>query len=266
MPTDQHGIIPEKLEEILSNWSTLHPGKPFPKVMHSIPTGHNPSGATLSADRKRQIYALASKYDLLILEDDPYYYMYFGENQPASFFSMDVDGRVLRFDSLSKILSSGLRLGFVTGPRPLVDRINLHMQTSVLHTSGVSQAITSSLLKHWGVDGFLQHIKSMQQFYRQKRDAFLSLAEKHLTGLAEWNAPSAGMFVWIKLHGVEDSKSLIEGKARDKKVILVPGQVFQPNDKRGPFVRASFSMVSEEAMDEALARLAELLKEVKKQQ
>merc|ERR1712213_307604 len=103
-----------------------------------------------------QIYQTASEYDLLILEDDPYYYLQFTNgNRVPSFYSMDVDGRVLRFDSFSKVLSSGLRLGFVTGPPTLIDRINLHIQASVLHASSLSQVIASELLQRWGLKGFL---------------------------------------------------------------------------------------------------------------
>ena len=119
--------------------------------MYINPTGANPTGTVLPLDRRRQIYEIASKYDLLILEDDPYYYLQFNNgNRVPSFYSMDVDGRVLRFDSFSKILSSGLRLGFVTGPKPLIERIMLHMQVSSMHTTSLSQFIAYDLLNKWG--------------------------------------------------------------------------------------------------------------------
>ena len=122
-----------------------------PKIMYINPTGANPTGTVLPLDRRRKIYEIASKYDLLILEDDPYYYLQFTKgNRVPSFYSMDVDGRVLRFDSFSKILSSGLRLGFVTGPKPLIERIMLHMQVSSMHTTSLSQFIAKDLLQEWG--------------------------------------------------------------------------------------------------------------------
>ena len=122
-----------------------------PKIMYINPTGANPTGTVLPLDRRRKIYEIASKFDLLILEDDPYYYLQFTKgNRVPSFYSMDVDGRVLRFDSFSKILSSGLRLGFVTGPKPLIERIMLHMQVSSMHTTSLSQFIANDLLQEWG--------------------------------------------------------------------------------------------------------------------
>lgn len=259
MPTDANGIIPERLAYLLQNWD--HRNSRFPKIMYTIPTGQNPSGSTIPDDRKREIYRIACQYDLLILEDDPYFFLAFQDEHPVSFFSLDVEQRVLRFDSLSKVLSSGLRIGFTSGPKPLIEQLHLHVQSSLMHCSGVSQMIVLSLLQKWGHDGFQHHILKNKQFYREKRDLFLNLASKHLKGLAEWTVPSAGMFVWFKLLGVPDSRLLIEGKAREKKVILVPGQYFQPNNKPGPFVRASYSIATAEHMDVALSRLASVLRD-----
>ena len=90
-----------------------------------MPIGGNPTGSSTSLERKKRIYELAQKFNLIVLEDDPYYYLQFDGKIP-SYFSMDVDGRVLRFDSLSKILSAGARLGWVSGPKALIDRIVLH--------------------------------------------------------------------------------------------------------------------------------------------
>jgi kynurenine/2-aminoadipate aminotransferase len=132
----------------------------------------------------------------LILEDDPYYWMQFAAQRTPSFLSMDVDGRVLRFDSFSKLLSSGLRVGFVTGPPQLIERIELHQQASVLHSSGVSQALVAGLFDQWarahGGDihaGFSAHCSGIVEFYRERRDSFLASAERHLTGLCEVRAP-----------------------------------------------------------------------------
>ena len=119
--------------------------------MYINPTGANPTGTILPLDRRQKIYQIACEYDLLIMEDDPYYYLQFTNgNRIPSFYSMDTEGRVLRFDSFSKILSSGLRLGFVTGPKPLIERIMLHMQVSSMHTTSLSQFIALDLLNEWG--------------------------------------------------------------------------------------------------------------------
>eukprot|EP00475_Leptophrys_vorax_P009916 TRINITY_DN16609_c0_g2_i2.p1 TRINITY_DN16609_c0_g2~~TRINITY_DN16609_c0_g2_i2.p1 ORF type:complete len:317 (-),score=55.73 TRINITY_DN16609_c0_g2_i2:377-1327(-) len=128
--TDEFGMIPENLRK------SLELAQKRPKVLYVIPTAQNPSGTTMSLKRKRDIYKIAQEFDLIVLEDDPYYFLNPDRRANSSFLSIDVDGRVLRFDSFSKVLSSGMRIGWVSGPPALVNCINLHMQGSVLHSSG----------------------------------------------------------------------------------------------------------------------------------
>jgi len=305
---DGQGLIPESLDSILRNWETDQPkNHPRPKVLYTIPTGSNPTGASLSVERKRKIYSIASEFNLLILEDDPYYWMQYDEEKEeeeekteeessrntsssskkqqleqkqqqqgkrtASFMSMDVEGRVLRFDSFSKLLSSGIRVGFVTGPPALIERIEYHAQASVLHSSAVSQALVAGLFDHWkeqsggisSYNGFVNHCYGITEFYRLRRNNFVKSARKHLNGLVEFTVPSAGMFCWMKFLDVEDADQFIKEKARDAKVLLVPGQSFDPLNRVSPWARAAYSTASAEDMDVALERLGELLREQKNQ-
>ncbi|XP_056316955.1 kynurenine/alpha-aminoadipate aminotransferase, mitochondrial [Danio aesculapii] len=258
--SDQHGMIPEALQKILKVWDPADERKP--RVLYTIPNGGNPTGASMTLERKQQVYELARKYDMLIIEDDPYYFLQFQKPWAPTFLSMDEDGRVLRTDSFSKILSSGLRIGFVTGPKPLVDRVVLHIQASTMHTSTFTQLIVSQLLHNWGQDGFLKHINSVIEFYRSQRNAMLSSADRWLKDVAEWHPPLAGMFLWIKVKGVEDTQKLIMEKALEKEVLLVPGGVFNINSSDPcPYVRAAFSLSTPEQIDEAFRRLADLIRE-----
>ncbi|XP_069832699.1 kynurenine/alpha-aminoadipate aminotransferase, mitochondrial isoform X3 [Dendropsophus ebraccatus] len=263
VPTDQHGIIPRALKDILSNWAPedVHiPEKNSPKILYTIPNGGNPTGASLTTERKVEIYKIAQEYDLIIVEDDPYYFLQFNKPWAPSFLSLDIDGRVIRADSMSKILSSGLRIGYLTGPKPLIDRIILHMQASTLHTSAFTQIMTLQLLQTWGVEGFLEHIESVIRFYRSQRDAMLASADKWLTGLAEWHSPTAGMFLWMKILGVPDTHQMIMLKAISKEVLLVPGSAFNINSSEpSSYVRASFSLSTPEQIDQGLERLASLI-------
>ncbi|XP_028997727.1 kynurenine/alpha-aminoadipate aminotransferase, mitochondrial isoform X2 [Betta splendens] len=265
VPSDQHGIVPSALKEILSRWdpSQVHaPGSTAPKILYTIPNGGNPTGASLTPERKQQVYELAQQYDMLIIEDDPYYFLQFNKPLAPTFLSMDVDGRIIRTDSFSKILSSGLRIGFVTGPKPLVERVVLHIQASTMHTSTFTQLIVSQLLHSWGQEGFLQHIERVIEFYRKQRDAMICSADKWLKDVAEWHVPSAGMFLWIRLKGIADTQRLIMEKALEKEVLLVPGGVFMINSTLPcPYVRAAFSLSSPEQIDEAFRRLSLLIKE-----
>nr|XP_057922621.1 kynurenine/alpha-aminoadipate aminotransferase, mitochondrial [Doryrhamphus excisus]XP_057922622.1 kynurenine/alpha-aminoadipate aminotransferase, mitochondrial [Doryrhamphus excisus] len=263
--SDQHGMIPAALKEVLSRWnpSDVHrPGSGVPKVLYTIPNGGNPTGASMTAQRKKEVYELARTYDMLIIEDDPYYFLQFDKPWAPTFLSMDVDGRIIRTDSFSKILSSGLRIGFVTGPKPLLERVVLHVQASTMHTSTFTQLMVSQLLHDWGQDGFLRHIDGVIDFYGKQRDAMISSAHKWLSGIAEWHTPTAGMFLWIKLKEIQDTRQLIMEKALEKEVLLVPGSVFMiDSSKPCPYVRAAFSLSTPQQIDEAFRRLANLIRE-----
>ena len=268
---DLEGMVPGELDEAVRDLSSRGIR---PRVLYTVPTGQNPSGSTASEARKRELYELACEHDLIVLEDDPYRFLHYGPDRApatadaeaawqrpreASLFSMDTQGRVMRFDSLSKILSSGLRLGFVTGPDDLMVRLNLHTQASNLHPSGVSQALCAKLLTHWGEQGWERHVKQVALYYMRRRDVFEGLAKKYLSDYATWTTPTAGMFVWFDLNGVQDTQELIQKRAIDANVILLPGQAFSPSNSPSSCVRAAFSTATEEEMDLALSRFAGLL-------
>lgn len=284
---DRSGIDPTHLREILDQYKGA---ERRPRVLYTIPTGQNPTGATSSLEAKRAVYQLACEHDLLIIEDDPYFYLYFETEdrmmpaQPPSYLSLDVQHRVLRLDSLSKVLCPGLRIGWLTGPSQLVERVQLDMQATCMNPSNVSQALVHRLMVEWGREGWQRQVERLRDTYRKKRDSFEAAARKHLTNLCEWNHPAAGMFVWIRLIGVEDSRRLMEEKGIAKKVLFVPGEFFMPtnddhhhhtnheeaNEKQaksqtikqgGSYLRASYSLASPEDMDTALSRLADILRE-----
>ncbi|OBZ66192.1 hypothetical protein A0H81_13800 [Grifola frondosa] len=254
--TDSQGISSTSLRTILESWPST---KPKPKVLYTVPYGCNPTGMTATLERH-----------------DPYYYLYFG-NAPRvpSYFSLELQqpevGRVLRFDSLSKILSSGIRIGFACGPEPLMQVIDMHTAIASLQTPSLTQTITFALLNEWGYDGFKAHTEAVSQFYREKRDVFEGAMKKHLAGLAEWNTPEAGMFFWFKLllgpHGADpeahDSESIIRTKALEKGVLALPGTVFLPNGGKTAYVRAAFSLLGEQEVDEAIRRLREVVLEAR---
>jgi len=209
------------------------------------------------------------------LEDDPYYFLYYGEAPPPpSYFALERDqpraGRVLRFDSLSKVISSGMRLGFVSGPEAIVKLIDLHTGTANLQPSSFSQIVTLKILQAWGIQGFKAYTEQISQFYRKKRDIFEDAMQRHLTGLAEWVTPEAGMFVWFKLllddpsnpttkGGDHDSESLIRTEALKHGVLALPGASFLPNGGKTAYVRASFSVLEPDQVNEALRRLRKVI-------
>ncbi|KAJ3559125.1 hypothetical protein NM688_g522 [Phlebia brevispora] len=271
--TDAKGISSESLRRVLENWPA---SKPKPKVLYTVPYGCNPTGMTAALERRREVLSLAREHDFIILEDDPYYYLYYGDApRVPSYFNLELEqpevGRVLRFDSLSKILSSGIRIGFLCGPEPLLQAIDMHTAVASLQTPSLTQTISYALLNAWGYDAFKQHTEAVSQFYRGKRDVFEAAMKKYLGGLAEWSTPEAGMFFWFKLRlgadGEEgDSASIIREKAVEKGVLALPGTAFLPNGQKTAYVRASFSLLSPEDVDEAIKRLREVVLDAQKAQ
>ncbi|TDL25730.1 PLP-dependent transferase [Rickenella mellea] len=274
VPTDANGIKASSLREILDNWPS---SKPKPKILYTVPYGCNPTGMTATVERRREVLALAKEHNFLILEDDPYYYLYYGAMpRPPSYFTLETElsevGRVLRFDSFSKIISSGIRIGFVSGPTKILDAVNLHTETSNLQVSSLTQVMTYTLLRSWGYDAFITHTEAVSEFYRKKCDVFEQAMVRQLGGLTSWTTPVSGMFFWFKLllnspdspnAVTEDSETIIRTKALENGVLALPGTVFLPGGGKTAYVRASFSLLEAEGVEEALRRLKEVILEAR---
>ncbi|XP_075234732.1 kynurenine/alpha-aminoadipate aminotransferase, mitochondrial isoform X2 [Lycorma delicatula] len=258
IPQDKDGLRPDVLRYQLQK--ARHDGVPMPKIMYTNPTGCNPTGVNLSNRHKREIYELACDFNFLILEDDPYYFLHFMEENPESFLSMDTEGRVLRFDSFSKTMSSGLRLGFVTGPNELLRKMELHVQVSTLHTSAISQVLLNKLIDQWGLERLLNNFREVQEFYRMKRDHMMAACDKHLKGLAEWNVPTGGMFLWLRINGIDDTYKLAMEECTEKCVLVVPGHPFFMQDELCSYIRLSYSLPTPEQMDEGCSHLADIIR------
>ncbi|EPZ33878.1 PLP-dependent transferase [Rozella allomycis CSF55] len=249
--TNKNGICPNALKEKLSNWDA---SQRRPKILYTVPNGGNPTGCSTNLQQRLEVLKLAEEYDFLIIEDDPYYYLQYNYNNLIpSYFSLDQSGRVLRFDSFSKILSAGARIGFASGPKALIDRIILHEECSNIHPCGISQSILLKLLKTWGHNGFLDHCKQTSQYYESKKNLFLEASRRHLGNLVSFNEPKCGMFIWMKILGIVDSESLVKEKAIQEKE-------FMPHGDKSPFLRAAFSTATEEEIDTALLRLGKIIK------
>ncbi|PVD23651.1 hypothetical protein C0Q70_16924 [Pomacea canaliculata] len=183
--------------------------------------------------------------------------------QPLSptLFSMDEDGRVVRIDTVSKIVSAGMRIGWISGPAPILENIILRKDNSSGFPSGIAQGILLQLLKHWGPEGLLQQGDRAMNFYKQKAEVALKYVRKYLTGLVEWYEPSGGLFLWVRVLGVKDSKFICE-KALDKKLVVVYGGYFHVFKGPSPCIRLSYALPSEEDCEQAIKMLGEIIREV----
>ena len=221
---DSEGLLPESLDEILSNWDEKTRGARKPHLLYTVPSGQNPTGATQGVQRRKDVYKVCQKHDLYIIEDEPYYFLqmqpYTGPNAPdvpppesneaflktliPTYLSMDVDGRVMRMDSFSKVIAPGTRVGWITASEQIVERFVRHNESSVQNPSGISQILLHKMLdEHWGHDGYLQWLIHLRLEYTRRRDCLLAACEKYLPkNLVSWNPPAAGMFVSLNLQRV----------------------------------------------------------------
>ncbi|GJE96938.1 PLP-dependent aminotransferase family protein [Phanerochaete sordida] len=205
---DQGGLIPADLERVMSAWDESVHGR-RPHVLYTVPSGQNPTGCTLSPQRRKQIYELCQRFDILIIEDDPYYYLQYvddeASSQPApSFLSMDLDGRVLRVDNFSKVMMPGMRLGWVTSSDLFHQHLIYLNESSTQHPHGFGQIFITEMLSAsgWGLAGFDRWTRSLRKEYQRRRDVFLAHFAREVasTGFARADAPPAGMFVWVDVH------------------------------------------------------------------
>ncbi|EFN88912.1 kynurenine/alpha-aminoadipate aminotransferase, mitochondrial [Harpegnathos saltator] len=257
---DADGIIPEQIAEACEQRRVS--GKPMPKLLYVNPTGANPSATVLSESRRRKVYELAQKYDFLIVEDDAYYFIHFLDKQPTSFLSLDTDGRVIRLDTFSKIVSSGIRIGAVTAHKKVVEKMIIHMENTSLHSSSVSQMLLYKLFEIWGPQKFEEHFKNVQAFYRQRRDVMLVLIKKHLTDLAEWDIPQGGMFVWLKVTAVKNTMDLVINKCLPNGIFVLPGNIFYyDSSKSSRYLRLCYSHATDEDIDKGLSIVAKVIRE-----
>ncbi|KLJ09634.1 hypothetical protein EMPG_14960 [Blastomyces silverae] len=264
--SDADGLDPSELERILCSWPEKHQR---PRVLYTVPTGSNPTGRSCTESRKAEILRLAQRFNFMIFEDDAYYFINFEKipsKRARSYLALEREingetGRVIRFDSLSKIVSSGMRVGFLTGPLPAVQKVIKITENINLQPASTTQFLALALFRHWGYPGFLKHCAKAANTYRQKRDAFAAAAERHLKGRATWDIPTAGMFFWLtlRLPPCTDSFDLLSTKGMENGVLAIPGVAFMPNARKTCHLRASYSLITEVEMDEACRRIANLV-------
>ncbi|KAJ5711697.1 aromatic aminotransferase Aro8 [Penicillium malachiteum] len=223
---DEEGMAPAPLDHLLSDWDVSKRGASKPFLLYIIPTGQNPTGTNQSLQRRKDIYAVAEKHDLYIIEDEPYYFLQFQtgkseayaisdqsprsesesveaflSNLIPSYLSLDVSGRALRLDSTSKILAPGLRCSWMTGSADIISRFLYLHDATIVSPSGLSQLALHTLLDGvWGHEGFMKWLLYLRYEYTQRRNITLEACEKHLPrNICSWSAPEAGMFHWIKV-------------------------------------------------------------------
>lgn len=251
VPMDDEGMRMDKLEETLAASERV-------KFIYVIPTFQNPTGRTMSLARRRQLLELAKKYNVLILEDNPYFELrYEGESVPT-IKSMDTEGRVVYAGSYSKILSPGMRIGFCVANQSLINRMVVCKQVSDVHTNLYFQMLVAKYLEKYDIDA---HIAEICRLNKIKRDAMLKACETYFDKRVSFTHPNGGLFVWAELPEGYDSFALCQ-KISQKKVACVPGNAFAADESAvNNGFRMNFSLPSVEQIDTACCRIGEAMQE-----
>ena len=249
--TDEDGIVPASLERVLEH------ADPFPKFLYVIPNFQNPTGRTLAGERREAIVRICERFDLPIVEDDPYGELRFeGEDLP-SMASLSSSGHVIYSGTGSKIMAPGLRVAWLAIPDHEVrEKIALAKQGTDLQTGSLAQYVFHRYASKR--EAFEAHVRKIVETYARRRDVMVEALKSMMPAGVHFNCPDGGMFLWASVDGV-DTAELLKVSAEDK-VVFVPGVSFYPGRDVHNGMRLNFSNSSEEKIREGIRRLAESIR------
>ena len=229
------------------------------KLIYTIPTFQNPMGTTMSLEKRKAVYEIARKNNLIIIEDNPYGDLTFDGTKVPTIKSMDVDGRVIYCGSFSKILAPGLRIGFVCANQAIVQKIVVGKQISDVHTAMLPQLLAYEYMTRFDLDAA---IVKMRANYAHKCRTMLDAIARDFPADVTCTRPNGGLFIWCDLgHGM-DTQALAATCAANK-VVYVPGSTFMVDmDKPSSALRLNYSTMSDERIAEGIRRLGAIFSEV----
>jgi len=242
--TDEHGLVPSSLDAVAEG----------ARLLYALPNFQNPTGRTLSAARRVELVETCARLGLPLIEDDPYGALSYKGDPLPKMVAMNPDG-VIYMGSFSKVLTPGIRLGYVVAPLPLVRRLELAKQAADLHTSQLTQMVVHEVIK----DGFLsRHIPKIRTLYGDQCQVMLDAMAQHFPAGVEWTKPEGGMFIWVTLPKHIDAMKLLD-EAIAHKVAFVPGAPFYANAPETNTLRLSFVTVPPERIRAGIEILAKLI-------
>ena len=248
VPMEADGINTEAFEEILKSTKI--------KLLYVIPTFQNPTGITMSLEKRKKLIELASKYDFLILEDNPYGDLRFKGEDIPTIKSLDIEGRVIYCSSFSKILSPGLRLGYVICNGEVIDRIEIAKQANDVHTPFLTQMIASEYLKKYDID---ENIKKAREIYGKKCSFMLECMEKYFPASVTWTKPEGGLFIMCTAPAGTDIDAILKESLKNK-VAFVAGSGFMTDqEKPCTMFRLNYSTMPLEKIEKGIKSLGEVL-------
>ena len=250
VPTDEGGMIMEELDKILATTENV-------KMIYVIPDFQNPTGRTWDLERRHKFMEIVNRYEIPVVEDNPYGELRFeGEYMPA-LKSLDTKGLVIFLGTFSKILAPGYRLGWVCAEDEILAKYNFVAQAASLQASTISQMETAKWLDMFSLD---EHVNKIREVYGHRRTVMVETMERELPDCCKFTHPDGGLFTWIELPEHMDAKEL-QMKCLEKKVAFVPGGSFFPNGGHENTLRLNYSCMPDEKIIQGITALAEAIKE-----
>ena len=247
VPVDDQGMRVDVLEQLLQRYR--------PKLIYTMPTYQNPSGVSMSLERRRRLLELAYRRKALVIEDDPYSEISFEGARKPYLKELDTYGYVIYLSTFSKILFPGIRIGWMAAPKPIIHQFTMIRQLQDLHANSISQWIVERFLRSGRYEA---HVQRIREEYRIRRDIMLdALLEDPVPGL-EWIKPTGGYYLWCKLPEGTPNMSLMVNAA-DRGVSYVPGTAFYLGGKGGQYMRLNYTYPSREDIPKGIERLKEAI-------
>jgi 2-aminoadipate transaminase len=253
IPIDAEGMDTQVLEEKLKKIGAS--GKKA-KMLYIIPSFQNPDGSLMTMDRRKRVLELAENHDLIVFEDNPYGYISFEGPMPTPLAGLDKSGRVMYTSTFSKIVSPGMRIGWITANPEFIGHMIEAKNNISICTDGLSQYAAAELFKRGDVD---RQISKVTKVYRKKRDVMLEAMATSFPKKVKWEEPKGGIFLWVKLQRTLNTDELLK-EAVAKGVAFVPGSFFFSKPIHN-YMRLNFSLPSEEEIVTGIQALGRLLKE-----
>lgn len=252
VPVESDGINTEILEEKLKTEKNV-------RFIYVIPNFQNPSGVTMSLEKRKKVYSLAKKYGVMILEDNPYGELrYFGENVPA-IKSLDTDGIVMYAGSFSKVISPGMRVGWCVAPNPVIQKMVVCKQGQDVHTNMWSQIVIHEYVTKYD---FEEHLNYLRELYRKKARFMMDLLDEHLAPYITYDKIDGGLFIMCKLPNNINMLDFCK-EAVKRKVCVVPGNAFLTDETEECHTfRVNFSTPTDQQLEKGVKILGELIKEL----
>jgi len=256
IPMEDDGMNLDILEQQIMK--ARHAGKTL-KAIYVIPNFQNPSGISMSFEKRERLLEIARREDLLIFEDDPYGQLRFAGKSLPSIRSMDDEGRVILMITFSKVLAAGMRLGILVADDPFMDVLVSVKQATDLCTSKLTQHMAARYIKEYGME---EHLKTIREIYHVKRDAMVAALEKYMPkdeGIT-WTNPEGGLFLWVRFPEDIDTEEMFP-RALENNVAYVIGNAFYVDGCGKNEMRLSFSLGTPERIEEGIKRLAKVVRE-----